>query len=68
MDTLDKIKELANGILDNSISIQEQDEELAYSGILDDMDKEQEDYNEGYNDGYKAAMQDILYRIEQHLK
>jgi len=66
MDILDKIKELANGILDNSISIQEQDAELAYSGILDDMDKEQEDYNEGYEDGYKAAMQDILYRIKQH--
>ncbi len=66
MDILDKIKELANGILDNSISIQEQDAELAYSGILDDMDKEQEDYNEGYDDGYKAAMQDILDRIERH--
>jgi hypothetical protein len=49
MDILDKIKKLANGILDNSISIQEQ-----------------EDYNEDYEDGYKSAMQDILYRIEQH--
>ena len=63
---MDKIKKLANGIIDNSIPIQEIDAELAYSGILDDMNNEQVDYNKGYDEGYKAAMEDILNIVDPH--
>ena len=63
---MDKIKELANGIIDNSIPIQEVDAELAYSGVLDDMDEQLVNYDDAYSDGYKAAMEEILNIVDPH--